>query len=329
MLLKKLTIENPMYLGEFMKRMKICFVGIGSIAKRHIFNIKNFLNDEFEVEIDAYRSNKSPLSSDISDYIDNQYFDYETLPKDYDAIFITNPTRFHYDTLKLFKDNSDNFFIEKPIVDILDIDLDFDEFKSKNCYVACPIRHGNVVKYLKENINLAEINSVRCICSTYLPEWHPNEDYTKSYSAKKELGGGVSIDLIHEWDYLTYLFGKPTKVFSILDKVSNLEIDTEDIAIYIAKYKEFLLELHLDYFGRYPIREIMIFKDDETIVADILNNKITYKNEERIIDFNEERNDYQIEELKYFFKLINGDVDNINDIGNAINVMILTQGELK
>ena len=73
----------------------------------------------------------------------------------------------------------------------------------------------------------------------------------------------------------------------------------------------------------------MIFKDDETIVADILNNKITYKNEERIIDFNEERNDYQIEELKYFFKLINGDVDNINDIGNAINVMILTQGELK
>ena len=227
-----------------------------------------------------------------------------------------------------FKDNAENFFIEKPIVDIMDRDKDFNEFKSKNCYVACPIRHGNVIKYLKEHIDLDEIDSIRCICSTYLPEWHPDEDYRKSYSAKKELGGGVSIDLIHEWDYLTYLFGKPTEIFSILDKVSDLEIDTEDIAIYIAKYEDYLLELHLDYFGRYPMREIMIFKNDETIVADILNNKIIFKNREKAFDFSEERNDFQVEELKYFFKLINDEVENINDIENALDVMKLTQGEL-
>ena len=321
-------IKNLICLGEGMKKMKICFVGIGSIAKRHISNIKNLLNDKFDVEIDAYRSSKSPIDSKISKLINNQYFDYNDVPKDYDAIFITNPTGFHYDTLKLFKNNSNNFFIEKPIVDISGVDYNFEEFKSKKCYVACPIRHGNVIKYLKENINLSEINSIRCICSTYLPEWHPDEDYTKSYSAKNELGGGVSIDLIYEWDYLTYLFGKPVEVFSILDKVSDLEIDTEDVAIYIAKYQNFLLELHLDYFGRFPIREIMIFQNNETIVADIYNNKIIYKNQEKTVDFNEERNDYQVEELKYFFRLIYDDVDNINDIENALNVMKLTQGEL-
>lgn len=310
-----------------MKKMKVCFVGIGSIAKRHIRNIKTFLKD-YDVTIDAYRSSKRSLGTDIEEYVDNQYFQYEDVPKDYDAIFITNPTKFHYDTLLQFKDNAENFFIEKPIVDIVDMDKDFNEFKSKNCYVACPIRHGNVIKYLKEHIDLNEINSIRCICSTYLPEWHPDEDYRKSYSAKKELGGGVSIDLIHEWDYLTYLFGKPTEIFSILDKVSDLEIDTEDIAIYIAKYEDYLLELHLDYFGRYPMREIMIFKNDETIVADILNNKIIFKNREKAFDFSEERNDFQVEELKYFFKLINDEVENINDIENALDVMKLTQGEL-
>ena len=310
-----------------MKKMKVCFVGIGSIAKRHIRNIKTFLK-EYDVTIDAYRSSKKSLGKDIEEYVDNQYFRYEDVPKDYDAIFITNPTKFHYDTLLQFKDNAENFFIEKPIVDIADMDKDFNEFKSKNCYVACPIRHGNVIKYLKEHIDLDEIDSIRCICSTYLPEWHPDEDYRKSYSAKKELGGGVSIDLIHEWDYLTYLFGKPTEIFSILDKVSDLEIDTEDIAIYIAKYEDYLLELHLDYFGRYPMREIMIFKNDETIVADILNNKIIFKNREKAFDFSEERNDFQVEELKYFFKLINDEVENINDIENALDVMKLTQGEL-
>ena len=310
-----------------MKKIKVCFVGVGSIAKRHISNIKNYCTD-FEVQIDAYRSNHKDLGSDIENYIDNQYFDYEEVPKDYDAVFITNPTKFHYETLKQFKDNSDNFFIEKPIVDISDVDSNFDEFKSKNCYVACPIRHGTVIEYLKQNIDVKDINSVRCICSTYLPEWHPGEDYTKSYSAKKELGGGVSIDLIHEWDYLTYLFGKPEEVFSILDKVSELKIDTEDIAIYMAKYENFLLELHLDYFGRFPIREIMIFQSDETVIADILNNKIIYKNSGEILDFEENRNDYQVNELKYFFKLIEGEVNNINDIENAISVMKLTQGEL-
>lgn len=310
-----------------MKKMKICFVGIGSIAKRHIRNIKTFLKD-YDIIIDAFRSSQGSLKTDIDEYIDNQYFQYDDVPKDYDAIFITNPTKFHYNTLMQFKDNSDNFFIEKPIVDIFDIDKDFNEFKSKNCYVACPIRHSHIIKYLKKHINLKEINSIRCICSTYLPDWHPDEDYKKSYSAKKELGGGVSIDLIHEWDYLTYLFGKPNEIYTILDRVSNLEIDTEDIAVYIAKYKSYLLELHLDYFGRLPMREIMIFLNDETIIVDILNNKIIFKNKCETLDFNEGRNDFQVEELKYFFKLINDEIKNINNIENALNIMKLTQGEL-
>jgi predicted dehydrogenase len=311
-----------------MDDLKICFVGIGSIAKRHIFNIKNYLNEYYNCQIDAYRSSNRPLDEDILKYITNEYKNYDDVPKDYDAIFITNPTRFHFDTLKLFKDNSDNFFIEKPIVDSKDINMDFDEFKSKTCYVACPLRHGNVIKYLKKNLDLNKVNSVRSICSTYLPEWHPDEDYRNSYSAKKELGGGVSIDLIHEWDYLSYLFGMPSEVHSILDKVSNLEIDTEDIAVYIAKYEDMLLELHLDYFGRSPIRELMIFKDDETIIGDIFNNKIINKNTGEIIDFNEKRNDYQVEELKYFFNLINNKTKNINDINNALGVMRLAGGKL-
>ncbi len=308
--------------------LKICFIGIGSIAKRHIFNIKNYLNSDFNCQIDAYRSSNSLLSEDISQYITNEYHCYGDVPKDYDAIFITNPTKLHYETLKLFKDNSDNFFIEKPIVYSNELDKNFDEFESKTCYVACPLRHGSVIQYIKEHLDLSQVNGVRSICSTYLPEWHPGEDYRKSYSAKKELGGGVSIDLIHEWDYLTYLFGMPDSVVGVLDKVSSLEIDTEDIAIYMAKYENMLIELHLDYFGRFPIRELMIFKEDETIIGDIYNNKVIFKNGDKIIDFNEQRNDYQVEELKYFFKLITENIDNINDIENALKVMKLAGGKL-
>ena len=45
--------------------------------------------------------------------------------------------------------------------------------------------------------------------SSYLPSWHPTEDYREMYSAKKELGGGVVMDSIHEIDLTHWLFGKP------------------------------------------------------------------------------------------------------------------------
>lgn len=310
-----------------MRDLKILFVGVGSIAKRHITNIKEFLEDEnTSFTIDALRSSSRNLDFD---YIDNQYFDVDDINKNYDAIFITNPTKFHYSTLQLLNNYSNNFFIEKPLVDISDVDNLIEVSPDKTYYVACPIRHSAIIKYLKENLDLNKVNGVRCICSTYLPSWHPDEDYRQSYSAKKELGGGVSIDLIHEWDYLSYLFGKPIEIFSILDKKSDLEINSEDSAIYIASYDDYLLELHLDYFGTFPIREIMIFTSEDTIIADIQNNKLIFKNEDCVIDFSQERNDYQLEELRYFFDLIENKKENINDIENALDVLKLTQGELR
>ena len=65
-------------------------------------------------------------------------------------------------------------------------------------YVACPLRYNAVIQYIKDNIDLQDVISVRSISSSYLPDWRPGVDYRKTYSAKKELGGGVSIDLIHE-----------------------------------------------------------------------------------------------------------------------------------
>jgi len=311
-------------------KLDVCFVGIGSIAKRHIANLKYVCNKRsIELHIDAVRRVNSPEEASLLG-LEQIYTDCSQLDKTYDVIFVTNPTELHLQTLESVVDYGKHFFVEKPIVSIQQLG-EMSAFKVKQdavYYVACPLRYNAVIQYIKDTIPNEEVISVRSISSSYLPDWRPGTDYRDTYSAHKKLGGGVSIDLIHEWDYLTYLFGSPEKVFSFIGKKSALEIDSDDYAVYIAEYGDKVVELHLDYFGRETIREIMIFTNNETIIGDIAHNKISFLKSGKNIDFCEERNHFQRRELEHFLDIISGNKENDSDIAHAIGVLKLTQGDI-
>jgi predicted dehydrogenase len=82
---------------------------------------------------------------------------------------------------------------------------------------------------LSEGI-IGALFSVRCDVGQYLPTWRPQSDYRNGVSAKKELGGGVLLELSHEIDYLRWIFGEVDWVSAILTQQSKLEIDVEDSA---------------------------------------------------------------------------------------------------
>lgn len=305
--------------------MKVCFVGIGSIAKRHISNLREIAaNEGFNLKIDAVRRKGSDGSNDG---IDSVYYCCESLSNDYDIIFITNPTEFHIDTLKKVAGKSKNFFIEKPLTSVRTIEAayEFNPEPDALYYVACPLRYTAVIQHLKKYVGENKIIGARCISSSYLPQWRVGVDYRNTYSAHKELGGGVSVDLIHEWDYLKFLFGDPKKVMYASGKKSSLEIDCEDTALYIAEYEDKFVELHLDYFGRKTVRETMLFTEEETVLGDLVNSRVLYLRSGKVIDFNEKRNDFQKNELYHFFDLIKVRQSD-NDIENAYKTILLTQG---
>lgn len=309
-----------------MDSLKVCFIGIGSIAKRHIANLQEICCDrKIKLNIDAVRKKGGNI-----DGIDNVY-NYETpIPDDYDVIFITNPTVEHFQTIKRFHKNGKHFFIEKPVVGIDNIE-ELSRLRLKDdtvYYVACPLRYNAVIKYINDNISRDDIIAVRSIASSYLPDWRPDQDYRDNYSAHKNMGGGVDIDLVHEWDYLTFLFGFPKRVYSMAGKKSSLEIDSNDYAIYIAEYDKIITELHLDYFGKESRREVEIFTKDDVIIGDILRSKVRYLKSGKEIVFNEERNDYQKKELIHFFELITCPEKRGDDINRALKVLKLTQGVL-
>ena len=302
-------------------------IGVGSIARRHIQNLHTVCQTRgLNLTVDAFRhSSSGPI-----DGVDHVYSDDSQMPDDYDAIFITNPTELHLSSLKRFHDKGKNFFIEKPVVSLRQLDAarEFVTREESVYYVAGPLRYNRVIQYIKENIDPKDVIGVRCISSSYLPDWRPGKDYRDTYSAHKDLGGGVSIDLIHEWDYLTALFGWPEKVFHLIGKKSSLDIDSDDIAVYIAEMGHMTVELHLDYYGRKTIREIQLFTKDDTIIGNLNENRISFLVSGREIDFHEERDDYQRRELNHFLDMITGKIEKEDGFHHGIRVLGLTQGNL-
>lgn len=306
--------------------MKICVVGLGSIAKRHIKNIRKLYAD---VTIDILRHTVSSVHQDEDyDEFGRIVYSDRDLANKYDAIFITNPTTMHIDTLFGLIDRTDAFFIEKPLRPFGSKKDDIDGLpKNKIYYVACPLRYTQIIRYLKDNIDPKKVLGMRAMSSSYLPDWRPGTDYSKCYSARKDLGGGVAADLIHEWDYISYLIGKPDKVHTVQRKLSGLNLDVEDIALYIGEYADKLVEVHLDYFGRQTLRDLYVFMEDETVYCDLIKNTITNMKKGETIKFGEERDDYQIAELKHFFDITQGKIVNDNSAFEAERLMRLLENE--
>ncbi len=306
--------------------MKVCFIGVGSIAKRHIRNLGNLVKN---IQIDVLHHRKASYEdNDINDIICNRYYSVDDLPNDYDVIFITNPTHLHLDTFKRVHDKGKHFFIEKPV--FMNCNIRIEELNLKEgsiYYVACPLRYKKVLQYVRKTVDFNKVYSIRCISSSYLPEWRPGQDYRNIYSAKKELGGGVELDLIHEWDYLTWLIGFPKNVKNVFGQKSSLDIDSNDIAIYLAEYDDKVVEVHLDYFGRAPERKMELICEDESIEVDLIENCITRKKRGYRKYFEEDRDDFQNHELKHFFDILSGKISNDNSILNALSVLKISKGE--
>lgn len=315
-----------------MEHYKIAFCGLGSIGKRHIRNTSEYLRQRGDTfSIDLYRSDMGgELPEDIQPLVSQvfSYDDIESAEEKYDVVFVTNPTSVHYDTLRRFRGKTRSFFIEKPVFDRTDIDTSlFADLEDTICYVACPLRYSAALQYVRQEIDFSKAFSVRAISSSYLPDWRPGQDYRQCYSAHRDMGGGVGIDLIHEWDYLTWLFGHPTEVFSIQRKISNLEIDSDDLAIYIGRTATTAIELHLDYFGRKTIRTLELYLPDETISCDIEDGKISYLKSGREVQLPSERNEYQMREIEHFFRIINHETENDSTMEHGFQVLKLAKGE--
>lgn len=308
--------------------MKALFVGLGSIGTRHLKNLTTLCNEKkIPLDVVALRHSTSALPADTEPLVSQQVTSL-TSEDFFDVAFITNPTNLHAEVLEKLVGKVGTYFIEKPIFEDVHYDLEKLGLGSRpKAYVAAPMRWCGVYLALKAELTGLPVYSVRSVCSSYLPEWRPNADYRTIYSAHRSQGGGVTLDLIHEWDYLVDLFGEPEKTYNLRGKYSDLEIDSDDLSVYIAKYPTFLCELHLDYFGRKYRREVEIFTREGTCIADF-GSGMLHLQDGTVRNCAEPVNERYLREMDYFIEYaLHGAGESVNSPQKALKVLEISLGE--
>ena len=323
--------------------MKTLFVGLGSIGQRHLRNLKSLIPD---IEILAYRTSKNvPFLNEQNNPCENidltkfyKIKEYICLKKALDQkpdmVFITNPSRFHsYAAIEALKTGS-FVFIEKPLssdfksaLEIINLE---NKLKRKLCMVGFQYRYHPALVKLKELLEsniLGKVVNGQIVNGEYLPNWHPYEDYRKSYASLKKLGGGAILTQIHDFDNSIFIFGMPKSVFSMGGKLSSLEIDVEDSVsistMFDYQNSPLVININLDYVSWPSRRYIKLFGEDGSLNCDLNENYIKVKkrstNEFLKYDFSSTtRNDIFTKELKNFIAFVEGKEEPLVDLNEGI-----------
>jgi predicted dehydrogenase len=302
--------------------MNVLIIGLGSIARRHIDAIRTI--DPSGV-IYALRSDPA---SNAYDGVTN-VFSLDEISWRPDFVVISNPTEFHGSTIRDVSSLGAALFIEKPVLGSLAMADALEELiveKGLLTYVACNLRFHPAIAFVRSFLQKNEtvINEINVYCGSYLPDWRPGKDFRTVYSAHAAMGGGVHLDLIHELDYVQWLFGSPDSMRSLRRSVSSLQIDAVDYAHYQLLYKTYMASVTLNYYRRDPRRQIEIVTATGTITADLLKNSVETQPANEILFARPfDMSETYLEQMRYFIEHVKENRQPMNGFSEAVSTLKL------
>ena len=276
---------------------RILFIGLGGAGQRHLRLFKENLVGK-NVDFIAYRStNKTPLLN--PDFSINKEESIESLYgiKIYDNIdkalalkpdlaVISTPSSMHLEYAQLCAEQSVDVFVEKPLSNSTDGLQKLKETVERN-NVAVQVGfqrrfHPHMIR-VNDIIKAGDIGKVLTVnftVASYIPRWHPYENYLQLYACRKELGGGVLLTEIHEIDLAVWYFGVPSSVICVGGTYSNVGMDVEDTVRLTLDYVKFSVQINLTFWQKHHERFFSISgesgylswnQDEDTLTEEYFN----------------------------------------------------------
>jgi predicted dehydrogenase len=259
--------------------LKIVLIGPGSIGQRHIRNILELDYTDISVV-----SRSAVLPAEFASLPVFTSIEQALEKSSFDAGIICTPTSSHSSAIiALLKARIPNIYIEKPVSDSLDKIADIialSKTYTNNIVVGFDLHFDRGLQKVKELLSEAVIGKVVSInaqVGQYLPDWRPHEDYRNGMSAKKITGGGVMLDLVHEFDYLLWLIGSVKNVACQNTNTGALEIETEDVCDVLLRFDNNATgTIHLDYLQQKLVRNCLITGFNGSIQWNLAESKVSW-----------------------------------------------------
>lgn len=294
-----------------MKHWNVLVIGLGSIGRRHV----RILNETIHCNIFVLRQ-KTKRPEDIPGVKEYLYRWEDFERKTFDFAVICNPTSHHIPAAIALAERNIPFLMEKPVCGSFEQASRLTRLvknKKLPVLVGFNTRHHYLYKKIKDIIASRQLGKVLSFFSEtgqYLPDWRAS-DYTKSSSARKELGGGVIFDLTHEMDFAVDLLGDVRNMTCLKARLSSLNINTEDIAeITMAHKNGGIAHIHLDYLQEAFTRKFKLIFEKGEIFWNYASGtlELTTKNKRRVYKQPKDytRDDTFKTQLKHWLRVIKG-----------------------
>ncbi len=311
--------------------MRYLVVGCGSIGKRHIDNLLRLETGEVlatDISPGRRREVESRFGIEAFDDLDL------ALARQPDAAVIATPPHSHVELALRAAQQGCHLFIEKPLADRMGGVEELERIVGVGglvTLVGCNLRfHPGLmeVKRLLDEGAIGRTLSASAHFGQYLPTWHPSEDYRGTYSAHREEGGGIILDAVHEIDYLRWLIGEVSEVICFAEKLSDLEIDSEDVAALLLRFDGGAIgEVHVDYVQRVYSRTCRVIGVEGTIEWDYVAGTTRVYTEARgrwevsQAPGDWEPNRMYVEEFRHFIRCLRGEDQPICDVSEGRRVL--------
>jgi len=303
---------------------RFAVVGCGSIGSRHLRNLAA-LGCRDLIAVDPDRRRREPIARELGARAATDLG--SALDAGASVVFVTAPTALHVPlAIESVRAGAD-LFVEKPLSSSLEgIDnlLEEADRHATTALVACNLRFHPSLGRLRQLANAGAIGRIvaaRLECGSWLPDWRPDRDYRDGYAGRRDLGGGVVLDAIHELDYARWLLGEVATVGCFAGRLSSLELETEDVAAIMLRFATGAIgEVHLDYVQRAYSRTCQLIGEEGTLRWDFASGetRLYSASTGRWQSFRTpagwELNAMYVAELEHFLACLDGDAEPAQDL---------------
>lgn len=251
--------------------MNIAIVGLGSMGRRRIRLLKEYINEDnkdgwqlFGVDNDEVRQQEAANELGIL-----TYSNLDDVLELCDAVVISTPPLTHALIIQQVLSAGKHVFTELNLVpDLYEENMSLAKAQNAILFLSSTFLYREEVRYIASKVKSSTPGFYRYHVGQYLPDWHPWESYKSFFVANKKTNACRELFAI-ELPWLQNTFGAIIDCKVVHKKLSDLDIPYDDTYVVIARHESGTIgTLQIDVVNRKAVRDFEFSNESALITWD-------------------------------------------------------------